>query len=1631
MLSRGSLWCWLFRLTSVIAFLSLAIALQDRTLAQITPDDTLGSESSIVTPNAQIRGLPADLIEGGASRGAALFHSFLEFNVGNGQQVYFANPVGIDNIFSRVTGSDISDILGTLGVDGGANLFLLNPNGIIFGENAKLDVRGSFVATTANSFLFDNRFEFGTNNPQAPPLLTINVTPGLQYGGNSQGNISNAAHLSVGQNLNLAGENLDLQGQLAAGGDLTLQAADTVRVRDSAIAPFIASAGGKLVMQGDASVDIFALNHPDSGFFSGGDMVLRSADTVGGDTHYWSRGNFRIEKLDGSLGDLFSPYDPIIRSLGDVSFSNYWGASLHILAGGAVDMGTVIISQPETGTVGSDFIDDRVQLSDGTEIQINGSHQPTLDIRAGVDPSQIGSPGITGFTIFVPNLTNSPTSADITVDDIIIDSVNGIVFLTNQYKPNTSLIGGDITVTGAGFLNIGGIDAIGYGGNGSAVILDSRSNIKLPGSFIYTSSDVGNAGDVKLIAHDDITLDPGTTIMSNGLLGNNITLNFQAGNNITINGEIFSLTPGVGLTAQAGNNIVANNFIYTLAGEVQLQAGSDISLTSILGSIFTEGANVFLGAGGNVSLTNKAVVDTSTFIGGNSGNILVKTGSLTLANGGQLIANTSIFGNGDAGNISVQASGAVSISGESGIFSSVNPGIVGNGGEIDIQARSLSLTGGAQLQTRLFRSGGQGSAGNIRVNATDFVDISGTSSNGFSSGLFASSERGANGSAGNVTVNTGAFRVADGALVNTLTGNSGDAGDITINANTFEAVNGGQLLTLTRHSGDAGNITINTTDSITLSGRDFNFANRFAQFGSDVVNNEGSASSLITDAATGSTGNGGNLFLNTRSLTVTDGAIMSASTFGSGGGGNLTVRNFNQASELVEVSRDSIVTALVGEGNTGNGGNLTIDTEHLLVQDESGVFTSTFGNGQAGNLTIFAPESVELFGNSILSTSVAETATGDGGNLAINTGRLVAQNSIISTSNFGSGNAGDLTVIASESVDLSSHSILSAMVNETATGDGGNLTIDTGQLVVRGSLVSTSTYGAGDGGDLIVLTADSVEVSNNSIVAANVGETATGDGGNLTINTEQLLVQDRSRISTSTLGAGEAGNLTITASDSVEVNRDSLLSTLTIATEDGGNLTIDTERLVVQDGSGVSVLTTGAGNAGNLTIRASDSVNVSQRSVVSASVQETATGDGGDLTIETGWLALRDEGFLSVATVGEGQGGKLTVTASDAVEVIGTSSIEAGTIGAQPAGDVTITTRRLFVGERGVISTSTFGAGDAGDLLVRASDSVEVGKQGRITSSVLEGTGSGGDLTIETGQLTVRDGGQIAAGTFDQGNAGTLTITTGELRVEDGAAVSVSSMGSGNPGNLQVNADSIFLDRGLLTAFTASGTGANIQLRVADNILMRNESLISARADNNGSGGNIDITADFIIAIPVENSDIIANAFEGPGGRINITAQRIFGLEYRDPLTPLSDINASSEFGIDGEVIINQPDVDPSRGLTQLPSDFGDRTTLDRSCTASSATQNSFTVTGRGGIPPSPTDPLDSNAVVSNWVSLDSDATAATNPTAVTPTSAQPRQIVEAQGWVETTDGQVILVAQSPTVTLQGNWQIPTECSAP
>lgn len=161
--------------------LELLITTSAYVVAQPIPDNSLGSESTSVVSDQNFNGTAGDRVDGGAVRGSNLFHSFQDFTVNEGSGVYFSNPNGVTNIFGRVTGSNSSKILGKLGVLGDANLFLLNPNGIIFGSNATLDIKGSFLATTANRIKFLDTSEFNATNSQANSLLTVSVPIGLGF----------------------------------------------------------------------------------------------------------------------------------------------------------------------------------------------------------------------------------------------------------------------------------------------------------------------------------------------------------------------------------------------------------------------------------------------------------------------------------------------------------------------------------------------------------------------------------------------------------------------------------------------------------------------------------------------------------------------------------------------------------------------------------------------------------------------------------------------------------------------------------------------------------------------------------------------------------------------------------------------------------------------------------------------------------------------------------------------------------------------------------------------------------------------------------------------------------------------------------------------------------------------------------------------------------------------------------------------------------------------------------------------------------------------------------------------------------------------------------------------------------
>jgi large exoprotein involved in heme utilization and adhesion len=353
------------------------------------------------------------------------------------------------------------------------------------------------------------------------------------------------------------------------------------------------------------------------------------------------------------------------------------------------------------------------------------------------------------------------------------------------------------------------------------------------------------------------------------------------------------------------------------------------------------------------------------------------------------------------------------------------------------------------------------------------------------------------------------------------------------------------------------------------------------------------------------------------------------------------------------------------------------------------------------------------------------------------------------------------------------------------------------------------------------------------------------------------------------------------------------------------------------------------------------------------------------------------------------------------------------------------------------INSSTSGSGNAGQIEITV-DSVSLSNSSISTAVNLGAVGQGGAIEIESQSLSLTNQSTLEARSRGEGNAGSIQVNIGDaVTLSNQSQITVSKEGTqGEAGDIEVSAYSLSLDSGSkIIAETDSGEGGDISLLVQDLLVLRDGSRISTEAGTaqaGGDGGNIKIDAQFILAVPEENSDIIANAFEGRGGTINITTQGIFGIEFRANLTPLSDITASSTLGVDGEVEINRPDVDPSRGLAELPTDFVNAQGLiDRSCTpgGSAAQNSSFTVTGRGGLPSNPTDPLSDDTV---WSDLRTFTPQAENllssATDVDPNQSSTKQIVEAQGWIVNPNGNVILTAKAHSATQQSPWLMSPTC---
>ncbi|NER50424.1 MAG: S-layer family protein [Symploca sp. SIO1A3] len=921
----------------------------------------------------------------------------------------------------------------------------------------------------------------------------------------------------------------------------------------------------------------------------------------------------------------------------------------------------------------------------------------------------------------------------------------------------------------------------------------------------------------------------------------------------------------------------------------------------------------------------------------------------------------------------------------------------------------------------------------------------------------------------------------------------GKGGNIAFNSDEGNIALDNGSLSSSSASNDAGDVTflaqnnitftsVSTIESVGLLGGNINLTSNDGIISID----DSDIESITTDS-----GIGGDINLSAESISLTNNAIALTSTVGPNGG---------RGGNLIADASDSVMLLDGGQFTsntlgTGKAGDLTISTRQLVIQNSqpgsnlmtgAGSGTLEGSSGQGGNLTINASESVEIIGNepgafnpdlgqpgtvinlADISTGLttATAGSGDAGNLTINTKQLMIRDGAGASSgntDTSTGNGGRLTVNASQSLDLQGKAGLTTAT--LGSGDAGELVVTTGRMMLQdGALIGTDTLASGNAGDLKIKTAElflgngsrigaattnegsGATVTVNSSESVEVVGTSTdgsvpsgiftnsegsGNAGNLEIETRRLVVRDGGRISASTSGTGKAGNLLVNNSDSVEIigisadgKTASSLSFDSSGAGDAGELEIETRRLLVSDGGRVSGSTSGTGKAGNLLVSNSDSVEIigssaDGKTASSLFFDSSSSGNAGELIIDTNRFVVREGGQVSAATSGDGRGGLLEVNATESVEVIGTSadgktasSLFFDSSGAGDAGELIIDTSRFIVQDGGQVSAATSGEGRGGLLEVNATESVEI-------------NGTSADNQFASGLF------------FDSRGAGDargITINTGELTVQNGGQVTVSGSGTGISGDLEVTADSIFLtNQGSLGATTAAAEGGNIRLQVTDSIILRHDSEIVAEAFGTANGGNITIDAGgFVLAVLSENSDVVANAFEGRGGNIFAKAAGIFGFrQFQDRRTPESDFTASSELGIDGMVELI---VEDNLTIIPLPDDFlGDSVVRGCPAMARELAPNEFITTGTGGVPTHPAHLSSSEAIDVGLVQpapptqINSESYPS-SATAQNPANSVPETIVEAQDWVINADGIVELVAYVPVATF-GSSGLSASCN--
>lgn len=1166
-------------------FLFLFVGQLNPSDAQIVRDGTIGPPGGPLTgPNYQIDSTL------GILKGGNLFHSFSEFNVrtlpgGVIESATFTNsqPVAISNVLSRVTGGNPSTINGMIASEiPGANLFFMNPSGLIFGQNATLNVGGSVTFTTANYIrLFD-----GTSsamfyaNPASDAITTpgrasiLSAAPLVDFGFVTPAAVgfltSNPASITVqgsvlsvpdGQSLTMIGGNVEIKAALLEDG--------------STQASLISAPGGQVKLGSVASSGEMLLSslqpaaNIDGAFPTLGHITIAEGSFI--DVSGTQGGTISIRGgqfvLDGSfLGATTTGDDPgastavKIQTDGDTTFSN----------------SSLIFSAAEgQGRPGDlDIMAKNLWLTEGSIVEArSGGSAPAGNIVVNAPKGTVSLSGTSSFF---------GTGAAIRTNV----AVSGSCSSCQVSSGNISVTAKTVDLADVAHIETVSPDKTRAG----SISLDVENLIVRGGGAVQTLGGNASSGDIEIVSRGLVSLSGQFDSDNRSQILNENTGPGGTGS-ISLQAKQLELSDTARIKHFSRAEPAASDtpkITITTAEDISLSNGSEIFVASVLSNI--GGIKM---SGRDISLTGNSLIQTQTSGSGDAGSLDVTARSLTLSGASQL-SSSAFTGSGDGGNLG-------------------------------IKANTVSVTDGSRL---LAKSTGSGQAGNVMIEGTASPAQSVTIS-GSGSGIF--TETSGTGAGGNITISSNELLAKNSSTISSKTTgqmpNAGDAGDILIKADDITVSGGATITAASTGTGKAGTLTIQGTQSpaqsLLITGSGSGLFSNTSGTGTggnilvvaDEVELKNGGTLSATTSGMASTTTGGTITVQGEDIRIESGATITAASTGPGKAGNILIEGTASPAQRIRI--DGTDSGLFTEtSNTGAGGNITTSSNQLLVTDHATISSKTTGQmpnaGDAGDILI-KTDDITISGGATITA--ASTGTGNAGTITIQGTNSPARSLLITgpgsglfSNTSGTGKGGDILVIA-DSVRLTDGGTVSAATSGTAASAvGGTIDID----------------------------AANVRIENGALVTA--ASTGQGKGGNIGVKASQMFDSNAGTISTAA-SVADAGNIAIVAGQSVTLNNGTTISTRSTGPGNAGSIFINGGRRFEMRNSAVTAQAALA-SGGSIDVRAIERVKL-ENSQISTSVLGGA-GSGGNIFIDPDLTTLKNSQVLAQAVLGNG--GNITLT---------------------------------------------------------------------------------------------------------------------------------------------------------------------------------------------------------------------------------------------------------------------------------------------------------------------------------------------------------------------------------------------------